>query len=386
MWIHASPAPVTGLAALAVRSLREFPRRLPAAAAANVLSSLGDLPPDGTGLLRLLMSRRLAHIVRAVCGELPAIGGPDTAMSRLQEVAVALADLHLSELRVLREELAAKGVPLLVPKGTFYAASVYPQLEPPFGVDVDLVVRREDVEAVDATLRRLGYTDDLAVRSNLPVRLPPARVAEENAGFGYFGQGRGFVKLVRTPALDGHADFLRQVLPGYVVLLGGGQAYLCPSFDVHHSLNSLHDTPGAGFRPGEDDWWRAPQQVRYRGVEFEAPDDVTVAWFAANHLYADVMLFGDGNLKILGDLIALVRAGRVDWAALAEVAGRHVALRPPVFYVFRMLRGVFGCDVPADFLAALDVPSPRDSAHFADFGDPLARLLDVRAELTVGER
>ncbi|GAA2357083.1 hypothetical protein Cme02nite_50580 [Catellatospora methionotrophica] len=384
MWMHASPRPLNGLAALAVRALRVFPQRLPAEQAARVLAELGEPAASGDGLVPLLMSRRLSHVVRAVCGELDEIGGAGSDLTRLQQVATAMADLHLEQLRLVQAELGAKGVPVLVPKGVFYAATVYPHLEPPFSTDVDLLVRSGDFDTTCDTLRRLGYIDDLIVRANVPLKLPPAVAAREGASFGHFGQSRSWVKLVRTPHLDEHADFIARTLPGEVVLLGG-QVHLCALFDVHHNLNSVHDPTAAAFRPTEADWWQHPQRVAYRGVAFDAISDVTAAWFAANHFYTDVMLYGDPNLKILGDLAALTRAGRVDWPALADIAQRHVALRPPLGYVFRMLGGVFGCEVPGDFLAALAVPAPRNSAHFADFGDPLARVLDLPIELTVGE-
>ena len=90
-------------------------------------------------------------------------------------------------------------------------------------------------------------------------------------------------------------------------------------------------------------------------------------------------------LKLLGDLIALAKAGRIDFGALAGIATEHIALAPSLFYIFRMLRSSFGIDVPSEFIEAVNIPVHASGTDFADFGDPLAKILGVRFEVTVND-
>lgn len=372
--------PISGSSAVAIRTLTAFPYQLPKAVAEAVVSEFAD----DRALAAAVIPRRLAHVVRATCGQAAIVGDSGSALAMYQMVADAINEQYLRELREILADLESAGIGVLIPKGIFFAASVYPQLETPFSADVDLLVREADVAATSAVLASHGYRTDLVILDNTPVALPESLLEARGSELGHFGQSGDFLKLIRAEALDPHQEFVRRFLPRALAIVSG-QVYLRAAFDLHSSLNSLHDKAGSRFRPCEQHWWSAPQQVRLRDVTFTAPDDTTIAWFAANHMYTDVMLFGDQKLKLLGDLIAMVKAGRVDFEALAAIATDYIGLAPSLFYVFRMLRSSFGLDVPGEFIDAVDIPVHASGTDFADFGDPLAKILGLRLEVFIDD-
>jgi hypothetical protein len=369
-----------GRSAVAVRTLAAFPQQLPKARAEEVVAEF----TDDLALTEAVLPRGLAHVVRATCGQAAIVGGGNSALAIYQLFADAIIGQHLRGLRAVIADLDDRGIRVMVPKGIFFAASVYPQLDTPFSSDVDLLVRESDVAAASAVLAGHGFRTDLVVRNSTPLVLPESVLESRRSELGYFGQGAEFAKLVRAEELDPYQEFGRRFLPGKVAIVNH-QVYLHTALDLHMTLNSLHDKAGSRFRPCEQDWWSATQQVSLHDVSFTAPADTTIAWFAANHLYTDVMLFGDRHLKLLGDLIALVKAGRVDFAALAGIASGHVALAPALFYIFRMLRSSFAVDVPSEFIDAVDIPVHTSGTDFADFGDPLAKILELRFEVLVDD-
>src|SRR6185437_4892907 len=373
--------PLSGISAVAVRTLSAFPEQLPKALAETVVAEFAD----DRVLADAVVSRGFAHVVRATCGQVPGVADRDSALAMYQMFADTIIDQFLIEFQVTNTALDDSSIRVAVPKGIFFAASVYPQLKTPFSRDIDLLVREADVAAASAVLKDLGYRTDLVILDNTPVALPESVLDERSSAFGNFGQGKVFSKLVRAERLDPHQAFARRFLPRQAAIVNN-QVYVRPAFDLHSSLNSVHDTAGRRFRPTEKDWWSATQSATLRGVNFTAPSDTTIAWFAANHLYTDVMLFGDRSLKLLGDLIALVKADRVDFNELARIASDYIALAPSLFYIFRMLRSSFGVNVPADFIDAVNIPVHASGTDFADFGDPLAKILGLRFEVVVDDR
>lgn len=372
--------PISGSSAVAIRTLTAFPYQLPKAIAEAVVAGFAD----DRALAEAVIPKRLTHVVRATCGQAAIVGDSGSALAMYQMFGDAVNDLYLRELREILADLERTGIQVLVPKGIFFAGSVYPQLEMPFAADVDLLVREADVAATSAVMASHGYRTDLVILDNTPVALPESVLDARNSELGHFGQSGDFLKLIRAEALDPYQEFVRRFLPRAIAIVSG-QVYLRLAFDLHDNLNSLHDKAGSRFRPGEQHWWSATQQVRLRDVTFTAPSDTTIAWFAANHMYTDVMLFGDRKLKLLGDLIAFVKAGRVDFEALAAIATDYIGLAPSLFYVFRMLRSSFGLDVPREFIDAVNIPVHASGTDFADFGDPLAKMLGLRFEVIIDD-
>lgn len=372
--------PISGSSAIAIRTLTAFPYQLPKAHAEAAVAEFAD----DRALAEAVIPKRLTHVVRATCGKAAIVADSGGTLAMYQMFADAILDEHMRELREILADLEHAGIQVVIPKGIFFAASVYPQLETPFSADVDLLVREADVAAASAVLASHGYRTDLVLLDNTPVALPESVLEARDSELGHFGQNGDFVKLVRADALDLHQEFGRRFLPRAVAIVSG-QVYLRVAFDLHSTLNSLHDKAGSRFRPCEQHWWSATQQVRLRDVTFAAPADTTIAWFAANHMYTDAMLFGDQKLKLLGDLIALVKAGRVDFEALAAIATDYIALAPSLFYIFRMLRSSFGLDVPREFIDAVNVPVHDSGTDFADFGDPLGKILGLRFEVTIDD-
>jgi Uncharacterised nucleotidyltransferase len=376
--LRGAAIPIAGASAIAIRTLTAFPQQLPKALAEEAVAEF----EDDLALAEAVIPRGLAHVVRTCCGRAAIFQDDSNALAMHKVFSDAIIEQYLCELPRVIADLHNKGIQAMIPKGLFFAGSVYPQLDAPFFNDVDLLVRDADVALASAVLADHEYRSDLVVMDNTPVMLPESVLKARNSELGNFATIGNFSKLVRAEALDPYHKFARRFLRWQVAIVNR-KAYLCQTFDLHRSLNSVHDEAGSRFRPREQDWWSATQKVSLRDVDFAAPTDTTIAWFAANHLYTDVMLFGDRNLKLLGDLIAFVKAGRVDYDILAGVASDHIALAPSLYYIFRMLRSSFGVEVPSDFIDALNLPVHSSGTDFADFGDPLAKILGLRFEVAV---
>jgi|SRR5690606_34215458 len=374
----AQPLVVSGPNAALIRLMAAYPDRLDADEADRVLAAIAN----GDDPCRVLLDRRIVHVAAVTCSAAATMAMPGSRWSSMRLLVDAIADVQLKEYIRVRTALDEAGIEALVPKGLFFTATVYPHLPRPFSGDVDLLVRRADLKRAHEEIMRLGYSEGLVVRRSKPVKLPGTHVERLRRSPWLFGQLPPLSRLVRAPELDEHATTAQLLFPFHIVV-AGGQVYLRPSFDLHFSLNLLGDDDGTRQRPTEADWWSSVRRVRYRGATLDVPSDTVVAWAVAYRWYHDAMLFCDTSWKGLADLLALVHLGRVDFGALADTVGRLSALRPPVFYVYRILRQVFGAPVPHGFLTEI---SEQTTTPLSDLGDVLPRLVGVRPEYTIVNR
>lgn len=359
-----------------VRILRSFPDPLPAAVAAELLPVVD---PGAQETCARFVDRRIAHVLQAAFRNTGISVASDLSLA--QNVIDAISECHWAELATLSAAFEEEGIDFQIPKGLFFPAAVYPDLPRPFSGDLDVLVRLGDFDRARKIVEGLGYRQGLVVRKNAPVQLPVGQVAILAASPWFHGQTPAYTRLVRAPFLDRHIDFVRRMFPFHVVV-ASGHAYLRPAIDLHYSLNSLAEDTGRHERPDESVWWADAQTVRFGDGSFPAPSDLTVSWFAAHHLYTDAMLYGDVSWKLVADLVAFVRAGRVDFPALASLAHEYGALRPALYFTYRALAALFGLDVPEDFLRATAAAS---RAQASDLGDLLPVLLGVRCEFALEE-
>jgi len=377
MRLHSISGRVSDVDRALVDLVAAFPAARPEPAARQLAERLS--PSGSEELCRFLVDRRLTHVYAAVCAPVLQEFGP-VPFRRAQRFIDEMTALHLSELAGVSDDFAVAGIDYRVPKGIVFPLTVYPQLPVAFSGDVDVLVRSADLAPARDILTARGYQQGLVVRGNAPMRLPRQQVERLEAAVWMHGQTAAYTKLVRTPHLDQDADFARRMFPFHVVV-AGGRVHLRPTFDLHYSLNGLTEDTGRGDRPDEELWWANAQLIRGTSGSFPALSDLTLSWFIPYHLYMDLALYRDRNWKLIADLIAFARTGRLDFPELAAVAGKFAAIRPAVYYVYRALQVGFHVPVPREFLDTVSEPS---DAYGADLGDVLpAMMLGQRCEFHV---
>jgi hypothetical protein len=255
---------------------------------------------DAAGWTGLLAMARAETLIGSLAWRLEGVAMPAAAATILADVRRSAAQAQVQALwegEMAHRALAPLGVPVVLLKGTAYAAA---GLEPARGRtigDLDILVPREAIERVEAALIAAGWEwvkedpyDDLYYRSWMH-ELPP------------------LIHRARDRMID-----------------------------VHHTI--LPPTA----RPTPDPAALIADSVMLpNGLRILSPADMIV--HSAAHLFAD----GDlaGGLRNLWDIDRLLRAFAVDpgfWSALGERAAHH-ELRPAVSRAVRLARAIYGTPV-----------------------------------------
>ena len=203
-------------------------------------------------------------------------------------------------LQVLRKH----GVEVIVLKGLYLAENVYPSIGLRVFGDVDLLLRRADVDGGLALLRSLGYQLSTWYDPQDPNRdikhLPP--LIKEDA-----------------PVVELHWNILKEDTP----------------FDIRI-----------------DDLWRRAQPARVAGVDVLALGIEDLILHLAVH--ASYQHGFRGGIRPLYDITAVLQKwqGQVQWDQLARTA-REWGTERVLWLTLSLVAEVTGAEVPADFLHGL---------------------------------
>jgi hypothetical protein len=132
---------------------------------------LTSLTPDDWTAVVALAGR---HGVTGLLPELAEFGAPPSVTDAIRARAVAAAKrtlLQRSEFLALASALEPLGVPLIALKGIHLALTFGPTLAREMA-DIDVLVRRADVDTVEAAAGRLGYRHDAGALARVPHHVP----------------------------------------------------------------------------------------------------------------------------------------------------------------------------------------------------------------------
>ena len=233
---------------------------------------------------------------------------PPAVRSRLREVYIGAAAVNLRLYQDLSDGLAGlreDDVAAIVLKGAFLAEAVYGDIALRSMIDVDLLVRREDVARAETSLLSVGY-----------------------ARFQPWGRRRDFTLRGRSgTVVEIHSDVARWRAP---------------------------------FRINVSDFWDRARPARIADVETLAlcPEDLILHLCVhASHAHRFEMC-----LRPLCDICETVRhyGGRVDWSRL-RFAAEQYGTGTYVYYPLLLTKRLLGADIPAETLSELkpDASDPK---------------------------
>lgn len=247
-------------------------------------------------------------------------GVPDSAGRALDTWHGAMRFKHLARARQLAHILSAAsaaGIDPIVLKGAALAAMAYPHPAMRPMVDIDLLVKPDEVGAMAAILERVGYV--------------PAEVHYSEA----FNRARGYHLLFTDPA--GHRL----------------------AVEVHWRVASLLEQRNALSASALRARTIRMRVVAIPGIEQQdalvlAPEAQIV--YLATHAAKERHSLSE--LKLLADIAAIAGGARPpDWSAVSRFAVR-VQARTATFAALALARNLLGAAVPPSVLADLRPPRP----------------------------
>ena len=233
--------------------------------------------------------------------------------------AAALATHHANlvrwELNRIERALAPLGVPILLLKGAAYVAAELPPATGRLVDDVDVMVPRPSLGAVQAALLESGWR---------PIKRD------------HYAQHYYSTWMHELPPLR-HRD------RGTVI-------------DVHHTILPLT----ARLQPDPDELWAAARPLGAGRRHVLAPPDMVL--HSAAHLFFD----GDLHRSVRGlvdihDLLTLCGADAAFWHGLVPRAAA-LALGRPLFYALRYARRLLGTPIPEATMGAATLHAPSRAA------------------------
>lgn len=290
-----------------------------------------DLPPPPPGLSWERVARLvLAHRLAATLGHLFAPGGaPNDVVAVVEDHARALrlrgAWLELELGRCLRA-LEAAGIRPLLLKGISLGKAVYPSSVQRFALDLDFLVRPDEVDPACRSLESLGYRADTGDRA------------------AYYA-----------------AHHVHRILTGANQLGVEMHWGLSRRVAVHHL---------------DPDWFRSGAvEIDLEGVKALVPSPDAQLLHAA----AQAVDEGFSDLRRIVDAALLFRSGAGSAPGLAEPA-RRFGLGPALWALAQTVRDATGDTPPAALVEALRPPASRRASIRA------LNLADACIALTTRER
>jgi hypothetical protein len=270
----------------------------------------------------------LAHRLQATTLPLPAsINASLQQAFDWSRIRTAWLYAHLAP---VLQALAAEGIPVILLKGVYLGAAIYPHPALRQMSDVDFLVPVGALGRAMQPLRQLGY-------------------AEEN----------GF-ELADGHGIDQQRQYLHH-LPPFSKPDG-------PTLEVHWTLFA----PRCALALAQEDmaqvWQRAqPMTVAGQACLALAPEDALL------HLCCHMIIqhhVSAAGLVACFDLAELVRVTQPDWQSVVDRAG-HWGIAPPVYLALHLAQNLAGAAIPAHVLSALQSeplpPAVIASAHAAIF-------------------
>ncbi|MGD2064112.1 MAG: nucleotidyltransferase family protein [Nitrospirota bacterium] len=283
----------------------------------------------------LIRQARRADLLPRLCILLAEQGALDAVPERPRNHLLAarvVADKHAQQVRWeisrIRRALAPTGLPLLLLKGAAYLAAGLPPARGRLFTDIDLLVPKEGLQAVERILLFHGWV---------------------------------------TTHLDAYDQrYYRQWMHELPPLR---HMHRHSILDVHHTI--LPET--ARLHPDPDKLRAAARPVPgMDGVQVLAPTDMVL--HSATHLFHDGELnHGLRDLVDLDDLLRHFGADERFWRHLVRRA-EELQLTRPLYYALRYTRSILGTPVPDAVMAAADAGRPPTPAN-AVMGALLRRAL-----------
>jgi len=232
-------------------------------------------------------------------------GIPAELKQKLLDASLFSSDCNVRlyyELSRLLKALNNEGVPVIVLKGSALAELVYPSIALRPMIDIDLLVKGNDIQEADRVLSQLGYEFELGVTgSSYPKR---------------------------------HTDYVKHI--GY-----RGKDF---DIDLHSKIYGL---------PGLDPWINAlPAKIASTDTFILGPEDFLL--YLCLHLDHHIRTEGCARLVWWWDILELIKhyQGKLNWDYVIQTARKHKVEK----YVHRVLHTIdkeFEGDVPADILVQL---------------------------------
>lgn len=226
-------------------------------------------------------------------------------LARLYYQQAAVNGHLYAELRKILEACARAGIPVLVLKGAAIAERVYGNIALRPMRDLDLLVRRNDLEATDHLLRGLGHVPD-----------------ESNQSAAWYRDHHHHLALYGAP--DGRA-----------------------AVELHHHI--VAPTPPVPI-PIEDLWRRARPTTAGVGALALCPEDLLL------HLCLHASLNHQFSLGLrpICDIAQTVRyyGDEIDWEQVRHRAGQW-AVGKYVYLTLRLARDLVDATVPEELLDSL---------------------------------
>ncbi|MDR7521686.1 MAG: nucleotidyltransferase family protein [Armatimonadota bacterium] len=264
-----------------------------------------DLQIDWDGVVRLAVRERLAPL--AFVG-LDRARAPDFVRSMLaqpyREAVASAADAYWQAVEALRV-LRAEGITPIPLKGAAMAQFVYRDVGLRPFVDLDFLVRAEQIDAVHRALQAAGYA--------MVGERPTDADLTWRHGRAYFDPSGHRISV------DVHWRYL-------------GYPWLMP-----------FDFEGVFARAAEASLGEEP-------VLLAAPCDMIVATSA---YFLRELWYGKPKLRYLRDLAELSVRSAVDWDCVINVAAATPRIRPPLYLTLAAAAGLLGAAVPEEVLERL---------------------------------
>jgi hypothetical protein len=244
----------------------------------------------------------------------------------------------------IAQTFASAGVGVAGFKGPFLNAVLgRPVARAPMSVDLDLIVRRDDLDRAVSLLGSLGYVKGLGVKEHRFFRLGEQWIRVLEAEQGSYGQIAPLARVLPLPELDQYADHLAGWFPrrGLVVTPAGVRSLT--SLDLHFDLG--HTNAGTNYPISADHLLNQTRTAEYLGQQLQTLDLATMTWLLSYRACLDTALYGERRFKLFADIAALVSHGGWSREAFGQATDRHPFIQGPVEATMDFIRTEIGIEV-----------------------------------------
>ena len=262
------------------------------------------------------------------------------------------------------DHLAAADIEVLVVKGSEVLRRCFMDRPPSILFDVDLMVRRVDIERVKVALHGAGLMQSLVDPKTGVISARDvgdiARMELEHYELAPF-------KAVRTLELSDDELAVAREIDEHPIFVTDKGVIVVVEVDVHHQLAA--DIEADGFLD------RSVASV-YEGAKTLSPADYV--WFTTSRYYVEVALHQKRSLRDFAYLNAVLsQVEPIDWDVVLK-ASSEFGLYSGLYYYFAFLNVLSGGRIPAKVVAEV---RPDKGLRNKDFGWQLGALFDFVEEL-----
>lgn len=324
--------------------------------AARMGIELGPLKPLAPWIRAALMDTSVDSLHHLVDGD-----GRCAAQRTYQK----MADVQSRYAGEVASALDARGIKPLMFKGIELRQRVFGNKAVSSSTDVDVLVKRADIERTRTILQGLGFVHACYDPAN--GKLVEASAAKVSAHEGAHRELYPLCRLTPVHLAEDEIAFVRahSLTPLFV---HEGQGLMMEVIDLHHGLFTRMEVDSL--------FERAVPSVFAGAVTLSITDHVWTT--ALRHYLESSTIHNDPKHRDLAYLAALLAQPGIDWPLLVQII-TEADLRPALFYSLRLLARMGLADIPPDVLDALHV---RRGSHLMDFGCRATRSLGLVEELS----